>query len=111
MTENNKQQIREPNYMYELSLIDKELVKLKQNGFQIGFSVGFHIFQKMRYEHGTPRLMEVMANIVSFLTNTKFITAFVENDIEVLDFYWFNCNDLTQEFYKLVVDRINLLNS
>ena len=104
-----KQQIREPNYIYELALVDKQLFKSQQNGFQLGFSVGFHILQKLRQEYGNPRVMNVMADLVKNLTNQTFISAYIDLDIEVLDFFWFNSSELTQEWYKLVVERINLL--
>jgi len=111
MNETNKpkQEIREPNYIYELSILDKEVFKSQQNGFQLGFGVGFHILQKMRQEYGNPRIMDVMADLVKNLVNQTFLDGYIESDLELLDFFWFNTNELTQEWYKLVVERLHLL--
>lgn len=109
VSEKPKQEIREPNYIYELSLLDKRVFRNQENGFQLGFGVGFHILQKMRQEYGNPRMMNVMADLVKNLTNQTFLDGYIKSDLELLDFFWFNSSELTQEWYKLVVERLYLL--
>lgn len=105
-----KQQIRPENYLHTLSDMDKGMFDIEpDNAFILGFGTGFHIFQSMRAEHGNPKMMDVLGNIIGILTNTQFMEAYDKCDLELLDGYWFNFADLTRTFFENIVERLHLL--
>lgn len=105
-----KQEIEpEVNYLSVLSVLDDNMLKEEPNGFLIGFGTGFHIFQLMRAEVGSPKMNEVLGHIIAVLTNPVFLKAYLNKDSESLNSFWFNFDETTKRYFQNLVERLQVL--